>query len=366
MSVPVNAQATFVLRFGHAVDVQELDLAAPVTRLAEVRPLGAVVRSEELRGDKRYRVLERRFAVMPFASGEMILRAEVNGRTPAAVPEAGRNGRFALPLPAVVLQVMPAQIRPGTNWLPAYNLQISAPGAAPESMAVGDVWTRQILIEAEGVDGSVIPPLSWPVSANWALQSDVGEAGTREVSGRLIGHRRETVRAQALRAGTLDFPALAMNWWRVEDGTWASSALPGQKVEVGPAPANQPVSRHIALAQPVVILIALSLAALSLLLLASRRARQICAMPALRLWRCWHGRHAIRSACRKADRDAARHALMNWASAQGFRAGTLDALAEWARARGNMRLMSAIKDLEQACYGRRSTPWDGTSLRRAF
>ena len=360
-SVPVNAQTTYVMRFGHAVDVRAPDLAAPPLRLAEVRPLGGMTSRELRRDGKRYRVLERRFAVLPFASGEMILQSAVTGTTPAALPQADAQGRFELPTKALTLRVTPAQVRPGAAWLPAINLQISSADATLTSLKVGEVWTRQILIEAEGVDGSVIPPLPAPNVAGWSIQSVAGEMGTREAAGQLIGYRRQTLRAQALHAGTLVFPALSMPWWRVSDGAWTSSALAAVSIEVGtdqPSDAGKERLPAPEAGASLNIIVGLALIAFVVVFAWSRRG--------IIVRQRWQNRRQLMRACRANDPSAARRALLIWASGRGINAAHLEDLIGWASAGHDRPLVSAIGALERACYGPAPAPWQGESLRCAL
>jgi hypothetical protein len=80
--VRVQAQAVYRLRVLHAVDVRELRMVGPSARLADFRVIGDDRVFEAQRDGRRYRVHERSYAVIPFASGTLELSgAYATGRT---------------------------------------------------------------------------------------------------------------------------------------------------------------------------------------------------------------------------------------------------------------------------------------------
>jgi hypothetical protein len=376
-SVPVNVQATLIVRFGHAVDVRSPRLDASPVRLAELLPLGSVASSETTRDGVRYRVLERRFAVLPFASGDLPLAATVSGTTPAALAEIGGRTSFTLATPELRLAVSPAIVAAG--WLPAHDLQFSADNATPAALRVGELWTRNLLIEAVGIDGSVIPPPRWPATAGWSLQFDPPELGRRVEGGRVIGYRRQVVHAQALQSGRLNFPVPRLSWWQVASAQWRESALPAASLDVvassplAPPTATPNGDDAAAAAEkrgltgkfgwPALVLLAavLALGAAVIFSGPGRRARH-----ALRLaWRRRQLWSALVAACRTNDAPATRRALLAWAAAAGLPARSPEALADGLEIRGGA-LADALAGLDAACYGRSGGGWNGQRLRRAL
>lgn len=376
-AVPVNVQATLIVRFGHAVDVRSPRLDAPPVRLAELVPLGSVASSETTRDGVRYRVLERRFAVLPFASGDLPLSATVSGTTPAALPEIGGRSSFTLAAPALRLPVSPAPTSAG--WLPAHELQFSADNATPSALRVGEVWTRQLLIEAVGVDGSVIPPPRWPATPGWSLQFDPPEVGRRIEGGRVIGYRRQLVHAQALQSGRLDFPVPRLRWWQVATGQWRESAPAAASLDVvasppltsaaarpnGDFPAAPVKTRGLSgnLGGTTLVLLSAVLA-LSAAVIFSGRGRDT--RRALQLtWRRRQLWSALVAACRANDAPATRRALLAWAAACGLPARSPEVLADGLGTRCGS-LADALAGLEAACYGRPGDGWNAQALQRAL
>jgi hypothetical protein len=373
--VPVNVQSTLIVRFGHAVDVRSPRLDAPPVRLAELVPLGPVAASEASRDGVRYRVLERRFAVLPFASGDLSLTATVSGTTPAALPEAGGRTGFTLATPALRLTVSPATV--STGWLPAHDLQFSADNATPGILRVGEVWTRNLLIEAVGVDGGVITPPVWPATSDWSLQFDPPQVGRRVDGGRVIGYRRQTVHAQALKPGRQSFPVPRLGWWQVAAGQWRDSVPSEVSVEVEAPAANS--ASESGRRDQVSILESHQpdrsvpgkyagwtgwwLASLALVVIAAGVLRWRPGHRALRLaWQRHRLWRALVLACRNNDAPAARRALQAWFAGCGLPARLIaaDAIGHPAS------LAKALAALDTACFGPPGGGWNGQELRRAL
>lgn len=354
--VPVDAQATYVLRFGHAVDVRAPRLEPPRPRLAEVEPLGPERVYETRRAGARYRVVERHFAILPFASGRLELAASVRGETPAVLPEFGGRAVFPLAAPLVALAV-----RPAADALPARRVELRAEGSPPQPFRVGDTWSRTILIEAEGVDGGAISPPRWASGGDWTLSADPPAVGRRIDGGRLVGFRRQVVHWTARRAGALTVGAVEVPWRSPGSGI-RMARLDAVAVEVGPAPAGPAVASPAADSAFSLPGTAAVLAALAAVAAASALGRR----PAVLWWRRRAARRALAIACRKGDPVAARRALLDSAALAGDPASSLGAYAAQLAGCGRVPQARAVGALEAACYGRPESAWNGEALWRAF
>jgi hypothetical protein len=254
----VQAQATYRLRFYHAVDVRDLRMTGPDARLADVRPLGGERVYEALRDGRRYRVHERSYAVFPLGSGPLALSgAQVSGRV-AALGARSADGRQALQLAAApqTLRVLPVPAAAGAApWLPARTLSLSESWSSPaREIRVGQVLRRSIRIEAAGVDAGQIPPLGVLVPG-MQVQADTPRLENRLEGGVNVGVREQSFQLVALRAGAQVLPELQLPWWNLNEGALALAHLPAQRwqVETSAGVTAPTESRH---AQTVVVLAA--------------------------------------------------------------------------------------------------------------
>lgn len=370
--VPVNLQATYVLRFGHAVDVRSVRLDPPRPRLAEVVPLGAPTVSERTVDGVRYRVHERRFAVLPFASGEIELGAAVSATSPMNLSEVGGRPAFELAAPSRRLAVAPAAA--AGAWAPARDLRIVDEVSPPATLRVGEAWARRVRIEADGLDGSAIPALAVVPAPGWTVERGVATVESKTTGGRYTGMRRETLLVSPHITGRQDLPGGTVNWWRYPGGERMATSLPALAMEVGgalaegrPGPAG-PAStggadRMSAMATegaPVAWAWVLVLVALLASGLAFRRPLSV----RVDAW-CidLRSRRDFIAACRLGDAAAARRHLLAIAARKGGPSRSVGALAAAA---GDMPgLAAALRDLDAACYGRPGPAWQGAALARS-
>lgn len=227
--VYVQAQARYRLRFYHAVDVRDLVLHAPSTRVADLRPLGDTRMYERMRDGRRYRVHERSFAVLPFASGALELSgAYATGRVPASISRSA-DGRQALRVdaPPRTLTVLPAPIVDG-DWLPAQSLTLSESWATTGA-GTGATKKRTIRVEATGVNAAQLPELQL-FAPGITVQVLPARLGNRVAADELIAVREQSFLLTPERAGIISLPEVQLPWW-TPDGTPKIATLPASALQ---------------------------------------------------------------------------------------------------------------------------------------
>lgn len=347
-SAYVQSQAVYVLRLLQAVAVSDLRAVPPRPRLAELRPLGEVEVRELRRGGQRYRSSEWRYAVFPFASGDLLLAgAYVEARRPVA----GGAKTLRLEAPKVTLQVRPAAVAADRPWLPARRLMLEEtwqPEAA--AVAVGDILQRTLRITAEGLDAAQLPAPAF-AAEGLAIVAEAPRLNTRIRGTTVIGSREQTFRVRPLRPGVIEIPALGLDWWDLATDRPAATRLLARHLTVaaGKADASPPPAAERAKPAASGAIPGIGPAAGAALLLAGfalwswrRRQRPL----AIALRRLNHAR-------RSGDPAATRSAILAWSSQRWPEAPppNLEALA--------IRLASpqataTLADLDQHCYGPKS------------
>lgn len=296
----VQSQVTYTLRAWQGSDLRELVLAGPQARLAEVRALGPVTVREAERAGRRYRVHEQRFAVLPFASGEVeLVGAHLAGKPP------GSSRALRIEAPAITLRVRPVPPQAdAAHWLPADDV-VLAETWSPSSGAASDgtPLLRRIRIEARGVEAAQIPELKPEIPGAGVLALPP-RLDTRIEGGRMVGVREQEFQLIPLRPGPLEVPALELAWWKVSPetqevgaGDTAIAGLPARSIGA-PASAAAPSALAVAASARPWSGIALALAALALAAWLAPRLRRSA-------W--WLG-----LACRSTDPARARNAALDW------------------------------------------------------
>jgi hypothetical protein len=349
--VHVHAQAVYRLRFLHAVDVRDVQLADPAVRLADLRRIGEDRIFEAEREGRRYRVHERRFAVFPFASGTLELSgAHVSGRAPASTSTLHDGWRpIRIEAPPRTLTVLPVDIQAdGVPWLPAHALKLTEQWTTVEN----GVHRRTLRIEATGVEASQLPELDVKVDGMGVLP------GPPRLQNHFSGERNVAVREQTFvimpaKSGLFTVPPLRLHWWNVDSDTGDVATLPGRTLLVGePAPVAETTNittlKRASLTHLWVILAASLGATLLYSALRSRRLRRA---------------RRLHQACRAVDTQGVRDGLLEWAaSALPDPPQTLGALAERMQ---DQSTRDAVLALERCLYGPQAAQagtWDTATL----
>ncbi len=341
----VQSQVTYTLRAWQGSDLRELVLAGPQARLAEVRALGPATVREAERAGRRYRVHEQRFAVLPFASGDV----ELGGAHLAGKPP-GSSRPLRIEASTITLRVRPVPAAAdAARWLPADGVVLTESWSPANGEAMdGAPLLRHIRIEARGVEAAQIPELR-PEIPGASVLALPPRLDTRVEGGRVIGVREQDFQLIPLRPGPLAIPALELPWWdlsagapRVGAGTTAIARLPARTLTLGAAPGAATPTSGGGLELGPWAVGGLTLLAVILLVLRLQTHR--------------HPFWALRRACRDRDAPAARRALLTWA-AQRWPDAPPVSLPEFAGRLQRDELADALRILDRHIYGPAANDW---------
>ena len=257
----VQQQLVYTVRVLHAVPLRDANLSLPQVDGALVYPLGDDSRFETYRNGRKYQAVERRFAILPQRSGDLLIGGPV---LTARVPDTAASGqqppggslrdRFFGndPFAGVFGQSRPVQsraperrieIRPQpagspTPWLPAESLTLNetwSPDGA--DLRVGEPVTRTVVITAQGLADAQLPEIDLAAGANGVkVYPDRAQSDTRPDNGTLVSQKVLKAAIVPQQAGRLTLPELTLTWWDVNDDRQRTARIPARTVLVAPAP----------------------------------------------------------------------------------------------------------------------------------
>jgi hypothetical protein len=335
-------------------------------------------------------VLERRYALFPQASGELVISpVEFEGEV-VDPGQAGsglsrlfaRGERVHLRTPVVRARALPPPANyPGRTWLPAKNLQLTEEWSKdPESLRAGEPVTRTLHLQAVGLSAEQLPEISVTVTEGVKEYGDQPITRTTTDTDWVHGVREQRTALVPGNEGNYTLAEIRIDWWdternvlrqatiparvlRVAAGT-QDSAIPtsagdGVKAEQLPPP---PLWRRPLLWQGVsALLVFLWLATF----IAWRRAR---ARPQTAAAERDRGLDApqvsattLRRACLSDEPRAARRALLRWAAAS-WPEDAPRSLQELAKHLANAELRAELVRLDRALYASDQEPWRGKPL----
>jgi hypothetical protein len=237
----VHAQLRLTVRVFYLANLTEAAITPPEPANAAVRLLDEVPFQAE-RGDQRYRVLERHYAVFPERSGPLQIPAMtltgrlVERRSDRLWQPSVRGRRIEAASEPVELDILP---RPasftGDQWLPARKLQAAQNISASNSPTVGEPITRTIILDAVGLEENMLTEPPSPEIAGARIYPDRPQGITRDDGRWVLGHKEFRYAVVPEEAGELVLPELKLQWWDTVNNRQQTATLPEQRLTISPS-----------------------------------------------------------------------------------------------------------------------------------
>ncbi len=386
----VQAQMRYVVRLLRSVDVVDGTLTEPSATNAVLHRLGRDISYTTTRDGQSYRVLERRYALFPQASGELVISpVEFEGEV-VDPGQAGsglsrlfaRGERVHLRTPVIRAVALPPPANyPGRTWLPAKSLQLTEEWSKdPERLRAGEPVTRTLHLQAVGLSAEQLPEISVTATEGVKEYGDQPITRTTTDTDWVHGVREQRTALVPGSEGNYTLAEIRIDWWDTERDVLRQATIPARVLRVAAATQDSaitiaagdavkreqhpapPVWRRSPLWQGVsVLLVFLWIATF----IAWRRAR---AQPRAAGGKQNRGLEApqvsattLRRACLSDEPRAARQALLHWAAAS-WPEDAPRSLQELAKRLVNAELRAELARLDRALYASDQDPWRGGPL----
>ena len=219
----------------------------PALQDAVVETIENEKRYESTLDGRRYHVLEKRYAIFPQRSGELVIPREV------FVGTLGRGGLFsrrqrintASESLTVKVKPVPASFS-GDNWLPAKSLAITESWAAqPPVFSLGEPLNRQLTITASGLADALLPPLQKMQVNNAKLYADPPVTTRQLGSDGVTAVQVTNIGVVPIKEGTMTLPEIRLPWWNLLEDTEEVAIIPAATYQILPAPGVDPAAQTI-------------------------------------------------------------------------------------------------------------------------
>ncbi len=384
----VQAQMRYVVRLLRSVDVVDGTLTEPSATNAVLRSLGRDISYTTTRAGQSYRVLERRYALFPQASGELVISpVEFEGEVAdpgqastglSRLFARGKRVRLRTPLVRATALPPPADY-PGRIWLPAKSLQLDEEWSKdPDTLRAGEPVTRTLRLRAVGLGAEQLPEIAVTVTEGVKEYGDQPITRTTTDSDWVNGVREQRIALVPGNQGTYTLPEIRIDWWDTERDAPRQTTIPARilRVSAGIQDAAAPIAGADAVTkeqQPAPPLwqrsplwqgvSALLLVLWFMTLVAWRRAvpratgaaRDTAQKPPQR------PPALLRRACLADDPGAARAALLEWA-AGNWSQQPPRSLMGLAERLPDAQLRAQLETLDRALYAPNQEPWRGEPL----
>lgn len=351
---------------------------------AVIEQLGEQQDSQALRGNHRYRVIERHYALFAEQSGTLNIPGPIfNGEVAEqGQPQQRRMfgfGRTATRSIYAAGDALELKIQPppqnlaGASWLPARQVTLQEKLQPDVSqLASGEPLTRIITLTVNGQLHTQLPALDIATPANTQAYTEPPQDKTQSSPQGLIATRSYSTAIIAGNGQQMVLPAVELDWWDTRNNTLQTARIPARTIKLTgaaqpvattaptAAPVNQPsipATSEISPAKPP--------AANNGLLWLWQVAALSCAagwLGTLLAW-WWLSRRRstrppstaadtsladLRKTLRQADAAECRTALLAWARQRSGRTQTLSKLAQHS---GNSAQQQALQELDAAAFG---------------
>lgn len=170
---------------------------------------------------REYSVLERRYALFPQRSGEIVLPSiNLNAR----VQVGQRSNRFFAPntrsirvrAPSLTLQVKAATPDYSASWWLASTQIMGEAKWQPEDAKLGEPLTLEVIVSAEGVMPAQLPVVADPKVVGARLYSNGSRAAKKAAADGIMAQRVSSWTIIPTAPGVLRVKSFKIPWWDIE------------------------------------------------------------------------------------------------------------------------------------------------------
>ncbi|HET7842785.1 MAG TPA: BatD family protein [Xanthomonadales bacterium] len=247
----VQQAVLYTIRLHFAVTLVDGAIDARTPDNATSQQLGQDRQYEQTEGNGRtYRVLERRFVLVPERSGRMELPApRFRGRGLSGMDPFTRGGNVSAVGPALALDVKPAPADAPQPWLPAAGAKLTR-NDVPTSAQAGEPVTIDIALTVDGALASQLPDVELPPVPGAQVFPEPQQRSDALAGSALQATLRRRFAIVPNAAGRLEIPAVRVRYWntttdRADVAELAPLVLdvaPGAATAAAPADAAAPVA----------------------------------------------------------------------------------------------------------------------------
>ncbi len=244
----VQGQIIYTIRLFRSVNTFNSSLSEP--RISEGKMIAEKLEDRQFetsRHNKRYMVLQRRYALFPQASGKFTLEpivftGQVSQQSRHLFDPFGRNSKTIQRLSRSIdlnIKPIPADYK-GKTWLPAKKILIEEKWATdPDKLIAGEPVTRTIVIKANGLSAEQLPEIGVSELENFKLYPDQADIHNQTGRDGVLGIRQEKSALIPKKAGEFVLPAIELTWWNTQTGKMETAQLPERVINVLPGSSKE-------------------------------------------------------------------------------------------------------------------------------
>ncbi|WP_426358066.1 BatD family protein [Pseudocolwellia sp. HL-MZ19] len=240
--VYVQQQLTLTVKLHFSAELKRGSLSEPTLDGASINQVGKDIEQDSIINGRRYRVIERNYAINPQNSGEFVIKTPLfSGEIISPSSRRSQFLSFTDTKPVSVLgedinlSVKPIPDNYQGVWLPSEILNLDQEWQpAGESFMVGEPITRTLTLTAAGLSEEQLPKLEMTSPSGIKIYPDQAELHTGINNGRLVSQKKQNFALVASRVGTYELPEIRLPWWNTVTNRVQYAVIPAKTITITP------------------------------------------------------------------------------------------------------------------------------------
>ncbi|MDC0601848.1 BatD family protein [Aliiglaciecola sp.] len=237
----VQQLITYTVKIHLAVELQRGSLANPQIENAEIKKLGDDKEYSDIVDGQRYRIIERRYGIIPQASGDITVKgplfeAEIIDRSRNSFSYFNQTRPINRVAPDVALTVKPIPPSFNEHWLPSEYVQLNEEWQpALSEIKAGEPITRTLTLSVLGVAEEQLPQITGIYPPDFKIYPDQATTASVVKDGNLIAQRVENIAIIPNRAGQFVLPPVKVAWFNTRTQKMEFAQIPAKSIAVAPS-----------------------------------------------------------------------------------------------------------------------------------
>ncbi|WP_440875531.1 BatD family protein [Thalassotalea sp. PLHSN55] len=242
--VYVQQQFTLTVKLHFAVELRRGSMTEPSLINANILQIGEDKESQDIINGRRYRIIERTYAISPQQSGDFNLQTPVfSGEVMVQSPRRSNFLSFGDTKPVSVIGdeiAIKVKAKPQNYqgaWLPSELLTLHEEWQ-PEftTFTVGEPITRTVTLTAAGLSQEQLPSIEMNMPDGIKVYPDQAELHTGMNRGRMVSQQVKNFALVASKPGEYQLPELSIPWWNTVTNSYQVAKIAAQTITVLPNP----------------------------------------------------------------------------------------------------------------------------------
>lgn len=240
--VYVQQLLTLTVKLHFNAELKRASLSEPSLPGATIEQIGKDKESDGIINGKRYRIIERTYAITPQQSGEFTLVAPIfSGEIMVQSRRRSNFLSFGETKPvkvlgeeiAVTILPIPDKFPSQAQWLPSEIITLHQEWQPSiDEFKVGEPITRTILLTAAGLSKAQLPKLVMQAPKGIKIYPDQAELNSTMSQERLVSQLRQNFALVASRPGKYQLPEITVSWWNTVTNRYQEATLAAQTITV--------------------------------------------------------------------------------------------------------------------------------------